>query len=181
MFNTIFFLSQFILTLSTMLVFKLQVFLDLNFLKVTIWIKVFNFKVLKINIDLLTLTYSFYNFKKRKRLKIFLKKKDKYFIEQIKNNLLSKLYYDEFTFYSLINTSNPYITANIIGLLNVLSEGFKYVCFIKDEDIDVMYLNNANFINDKSIVEFNVKVYFTIFDMLFALILSCYRRSKYAK
>ena len=43
------------------------------------------------------------------------------------------------------------------------------------------YENDVDFINKKIFVDASIKVYFTIFDMIFSIILSFYKRGKYVK
>ena len=77
--STIIFLSLFLINMSTMLIIDLSTMLDLNSCKVEILIKVFRIRIIKIKVDLLTQTYTINGGKKR-RLKLILKKEEKYLL-----------------------------------------------------------------------------------------------------
>ena len=49
------------------------------------------------------------------------------------------------------------------------------------KDIKISYLNKCNFLRSQIKVYFETKVYFTIFDLIFATIISLYKRGKYAR
>ena len=51
----------------------------------------------------------------------------------------------------------------------------------KNPDLDVIFNNSSNFIDNNNIATLDIRVYFTIFDMVFAIIMSLYKRGKYVR
>ena len=178
--STIIFLSLFLINLSMMLIIDLSTKLDFNTGKLEIVIRLYKIKILKIKVNLLTQTYTINRGKKRK-LKLILKKEEKYFLTQIKSNILNKLYYDSVSLKVILNLISPSLTADIIGLLYIIFNFSNYWLLSKNEDMDINYSCSPDFDRLNNKIEFNLRVYFTIFDMVYAIILSFYRRGKYVK
>jgi len=144
-------------------------------------IRVFNIKVIKIKVDILSLTYIINESKKHKKLKLIFSKEQTYLILQIKKSILDKLYYDKILVNINLYTPSPSTTAIIIGLFNILNLYFSNKVMQLNKDI-VFYLNtNAEFVKKVNNIDIKIKVRFTIFDMVFALIISFYKRGKYVK
>jgi len=179
MIGTIIFLSIFILILSMMLKISIVGFLNVEDLTLDIVIKIYKIKIIKISINFNLLSYNVNN-GKSKKLKLYLQKKEKYFLLQIKNNILNKLYYDRFYIDATINIIDPAITANLIGNLIVILESLRQV-FHMNSEFQVDYNINSNFNSLENNIMIDLCVYFTIFDMLYAIILSFYRKGKYVK
>ena len=178
--STIIFLSLFLINMSTMLIIDLSTMLDLNSCKVEMLIKVFRIRIIKIKVDLLTQTYTINGGKKR-RLKLILKKEEKYLLSQIKSNILNKLYYDSVSLDIILNLISPSLTANVIGILYIIFNLSNYWLLSNNEDMYISYYCKPDFDGLNNKIKFDLRVYFTIFDMVYAVILSFYRRGKYVK
>jgi len=181
MLGTIIFLSLFLLLLNVMLSIEVYIKLDVNSNSLIVTIKIFKLKIVTINIDIIGFHYSINNSKKLKSLSLILPKEQEYLIKQIKSSILDKLYYDSIEFVSSINNSDPAQTANFVGLLNIICFILKNYFLTMNSDLKIEYLNTANFIEKNNEVSLKIKVYFTIFDMIFALIMSFYKRGRYVK
>lgn len=179
--STIIFLSLFILFLSLMLTIKFKVVIDLNKNKVNIIIWIYRWKILTIDISILGLYYRINNNKKLKPISIILKKEDKHFLEQIKSSILDKFYYDDIIFESKIGLNSASSTAIGIGLLNVICARLSSTFYNKNSDIRLYYNNSPEFERFKFLINLEMKVHFTIFDLVFAIIMSFYKRGKYVK
>lgn len=178
--STIIFLSIILILLSVMLFIDIRISLDFSCLKMTIEVYVYRIKVVKIEVDILKMTYSI-NKSKNKRINLIINRQDKILISQIKNTILDKLYYDSIEFYSEIGLGNCDKTAVVIGIINSLCYMLGMRLSIQNEEIKWVYKNIPNYFDSKLNVVLNTKVYFTIFDMVFGVVLSFYRRGKYAK
>jgi len=181
MLSTIIFLSILIIFLSLMLSIDVQILFDIDNNNLQVIIKLYKIKIFTIVIDILGLHYRINKSKKVKSLKFFLPKEQEYFLKQIKSSVLDKLYYDEINFFSSVYTLDPAITANIVGVINAICGVLKNLFEIKNNDLSVNYFNTAGYVNKNNKLYLNIKVYFTIFDMVFAVILSFYKRGKYVK
>lgn len=178
--STIIFLSMFLSIASFMLIIKININFDLKNYFLIIEIKVFSLKIITIKIDLIFLRYKINNSKYYKSLDLIINKEQEYLILQIKNSILDKLYYDDIKFSSSINMGDCALTANIIGVLDLLCILFDELFFQKI-DIRFIFKNRAEFIEKENNIKIFLKVYFTIFDMIFAIIMSFYKRGKYVK
>lgn len=181
MYSTIIFLSIVILVLSVMLIFYIQVEIDLVQLIIKIHIKVFCLKIITININLLYMKYTFNKSKKTRNISLIISEKEKYLIKQIKKSILDKVYYDHFNIIAYLNIGDADKTAEavgvIIGVCNVLNSIF----ISSKKTYDLSYEINGCFIENKNVISIETKVYFTIFDIMFAFIMSFYKRGKYVK
>ncbi len=179
--NTIIFLSLIIFFLSLMLVFKIKIEFDMygNFIKIKIYL--FKFKFLEILISLIGLYIQINNSKKLKTLKFVLDKEQEYLLVQIKKSILDKLYFDDIQFKSNVGLNNASNTTIFVSILNLICFNLSNKLILSHKDTRLYYYNEANFIS--KIFKFNIeiKVYFTIFDLVFAIILSFYKRGKYVK
>ena len=178
--GTIIFFSFILIVLSLMLMIDIGFNFDSSTMKANIIIKLYKIKIIKIDINLLTIQYRINN-GKYKHLKILLQKEEKYFISQIKNNILNKLYYDSVSLETVLNLFDPKLTADVIGVLYILYNISNFWLLSKNEDIELCYSCRADFNKINNKIKFDLRVYFTVFDMLYAVILSFYRRGKYVK
>ena len=179
--NTIIFLSLLIVFLSIMLVFQINIIFDLygNFIDITI--RLFGIKLATISISLIGLYIQINNKKKLKTLSVVFDKNNEYLAMEIKKNILDKLYFDDIRLFSrlgVVNSSSSVIFASILNNICFFAKNkLKY----SNKDLSFSYLNTVDFLNDNIIFNLNIKVYFTLFDLLFSIILSFCRRNKYVK
>lgn len=179
--NTIIFLSLLIVFLSIMLVFQINIIFDLygNFIDITI--RLFGIKLATISISLIGLYIQINNKKKLKTLSVVFDKNNEYLAMEIKKNILDKLYFDDIRLFSrlgVVNSSSSVIFASILNNICFFAKNkLKY----SNKDLSFSYLNTVDFLNDNIIFNLNINVYFTLFDLLFSIILSFYRRNKYVK
>jgi hypothetical protein len=178
--GTIIFLSLSLINLSIMLIIDVTFNIDINNCKIEIFVKLYKIKFIVIKINLLTLTYSINNGKTR-RLKLILRKGDKYLLEQIKSNILNKLYYDSVSLYVVLNLVNPKLTADTMGMMYIFLNVANYYLLNKNEDMDISYKLSPDFDKLNNKIKLDLRVYFTIFDMVYAIVLSFYKRGKYVK
>ena len=166
--NTIIFLSLMIIVLSIMLIFKINIYFDLqeNFLKIKI--QLFNLTIVRIRISIVGLYYQINNSKKLKTLNIFFDKNQEYLIIQIKKSILDKLYYDDIVVKSEfgIGAKN---TAIVVGITNILLSQLANKFITQKKDTRLYFETYANFLNQSCKFDITFKVYFTIFDLVFAL------------
>lgn len=179
MYSTIIFLSFGIIILSVMLSIEIDIMIDCNKLKIPVVIKVFGIKIIKVNINIFSFQCSINNGKNFELLKV-ISKEEKYIISQIKSSILDKLYYDRIEINGKIGLSNADVIALSVGVLQNIMLITKHYFAIKN-DVDFNYSVKANFENEETNFQINIRVLFTIFDMIFGIILSLYRRGKYAK
>ena len=163
-----------------LLIIDVSTKLDINSGKLVIIISLYGLKLIKIKVDLLSRTYTV-NRGKRKKLNLILKNDEKYLLKQIKNNILNKLYYDSVSLETVLNLFDPKLTADVIGVLYILYNISNFWLLSKNEDIELCYSCRADFNKINNKIRFDLRVYFTVFDMLYAVILSFYRRGKYVK
>ena len=178
--GTIIFLSVLIVFLSLLLIIDISFCWDINKMKIQVVIKIYKLRIIKIDILPILLIFKINN-GKYKKLNLILKRDEKYLISQIKNNILNKLYYDTVSADFIIQLLDPSRTAIAVGVINNFLEISKYILLSNNEDIDVSLNCRTNFQQLNNKVSFNIKVYFTIFDMVYAIILSFYKRGKYVK
>ena len=112
---------------------------------------------------------------------MFLFKEQKYLIEQIKTSIIDKLYYESIVFESNIGLENASNTALSIGVINLICNILGDYFYTKNHDTVLFYNNVANFENTNISFNLQIQVYFTIFDLVFAIIMSFYKRGKYVK
>lgn len=179
--NAIIFLFFIILFLSLMLVIKIKSNFDLNNNKLIIIIYVYNLKILTISVSIIGLYYKINNSKKLKKLQLILKPEDKYFLNQIKSSILDKLYYDDIILESKIGLGQASSSAITIGVLNQLSIILSNYLYGINRDIRLFFNHQPDFEKSNVSVDLELKVYFTIFDMVYAIIMSFYKRGKYVK
>lgn len=177
----IIFLSLIIIFLSIMLVFKIKIYFDLFNNYIVINVKVFNIQVISIDISLFGFYLKINKSKKVKTYKIFLDQNQEYLIKQMKLSIFDKLYFDSVIFSSEIGVLGSDKSVMIVSTLNALCEKIKCKLSTKLNDCDFEFDNTVNFLKDILYMEMYIKVYFTIFDFIFAIILSFYKRSKYVK
>lgn len=177
---TIFFIIL-VLVLSAMLIISVKSHLDFyhNYLQVKIY--VFGIKILDIYISIIGLYIRINNSKKLKTINLILDKEQEYLFLQIKQSIIDKLYFDNIKINSLIGIKDASTTAQFVAFLNVFCQIAKNRIVYKNHDISINYENNADFLKKTIIINFGIKVYFTIFDLIFAIILSFYKRSRYVK
>ena len=178
--NTIIFLSLLVLFLSAMLIIKISLVLDINKNLILIIFKVYGIKFLTINISLIGLHYKINNSKKYKKLKI-IDKKDAYLFMQIKKSIFNKLYYEDISLISEIGVFSAKDTAIVVSIENIFCMFLKNKLALKNKDTNFTYSNMPVFEENKILIKLDIKVFFTIFDLVFALIMSFYKRGKYVK
>jgi len=179
--NTIIFLSLFILFLSLMLTIKIKLSVDLNNNKIILVVWFFQIKIITISISVIGLYYQINNSKKLKPISLIIKDEDKYLLGQIKSSIIDKLYYDDIILQSDIGLSNAANTAISIGCLNFICSMLADYLSIHNPDTKLYFSNTANFSQIIFYFDLELKVHFTIFDLLFAVIMSFYKRGKYVK
>lgn len=179
--STIIFLSLLIVFLSIMLVFQINIIFDLygNFINITI--KLFGIKLATISISLIGLYIQINNKKKLKTLSVVFNKNNEYLAMEIKKNILDKLYFDDIRLFSRLGVANSSSSVLFASILNNICFFAKNKLKYSNKDLSFSYLNTVDFLNDNIIFNLNIKVYFTLFDLLFSIILSFYRRNKYVK
>lgn len=179
--NTIIFLSLLIVFLSIMLVFQINIIFDLygNFIDITI--RLFGIKLATISISLIGLYIQINNKKKLKTLSVVFDKNNEYLAMEIKKNILDKLYFDDIRLFSRLGVVNASSSVLFASILNNICFFAKNKLKYSNKDLSFSYLNTVDFLNDNIIFNLNIKVYFTLFDLLFSIILSFYRRNKYVK
>lgn len=179
--NTIIFLSLLIVFLSIMLVFQINIIFDLygNFIDITI--RLFGIKLATISISLIGLYIQINNKKKLKTLSVVFDKNNEYLAMEIKKNILDKLYFDDIRLFSRLGVVNSSSSVLFVSILNNICFFAKNKLKYSNKDLSFSYLNTVDFLNENIIFNLNIKVYFTLFDLLFSIILSFYRRNKYVK
>ena len=179
--STIIFLSILILFLSILLCFRIKITLDLNNNELIVFISLYKIRLLKISVSIIGLFYTINDSKKIKPLRVILKPEDKYLIRQIKASIIDKLYYDDIVLISKIGLPRASDTAIIIGLCNYVCNVLSDTVVKKNLDTRLYYNNLPDFEKNNLYIDCELKVYFTIFDLLFAIIMSFYKRGKYVK
>lgn len=178
--GTIIFLSFILIFLSVMLRIDVNLIVDTKSMKLILFVKIYQITVVRLKLSLLSLVYKL-NGRKPKKLNLVLKKEEKYFISQIKSNIINKLYYDNVFINSEINVGDSAITAQIIGILNLCAEITDFILKSQNEDMEFYYNFYSNFRKYYNKLQIGMRVYFTIFDMMYSVVLSLYRRGKYVK
>jgi len=179
--NTIIFLSLIILLISMLLIIKIKIWFDINNNLIRINILIFGIKLIEIKINIIGLTYTINNSKKYKTLNLKFLKEESYFISQIKNNIIKKLYYDNLVLESVVGFESASGTAIIHSCIDNLCQYYSNKLLLLNKDTKLYYCNNCDFVKSRIFIYFEAKVYFTIFDLIFAIIMSIYKRGRYAK
>ncbi len=176
--NTIIFLSFLIIFLS--LVVDTNIYFRVNLLdnKIYIIVRIWHIKILKIDIDIWGLYYRINNSKKIKKLSDVFSKENNYFIAQIKKSLLDKLYLSSLSFGSSIGLGNAFATENCVNLINLFCYDFSRLL---SKDTDFLAITLPNYTYNNVVLTIDLNIHFTIFDIVFALILCFYKRSRYVK
>lgn len=177
--NTIIFLSILIILLSLMLDIKLSLYLDIYSKNILIEIRVYTIKIITIKLDILGLFYEVNNSKKSKDILGIFSKENNYFFKEIKKSILDKLYYGEVSLDLVIGTAYSGDTAVLIeSISSVMGVIYgRLLC----KDINFKYSISPDYLKYNFKVKADIRVYFTIFDMFFATILSLYKRSRYVR
>lgn len=177
--NTIIFLSLLVLFFSIMLKIDISILYDMMSNKVIILLRVFGVKIIQVRLDVIGLSYEINNNKKLRKLNGLFSKENNYLILEIKKNILDKLYYGKVSINTELGIGGASVTAVYIGIIDILCFNLSNLC--RSRDIDFRYSNKPIF--DKNTVKlgFDITIYFTIFDMAFALLYSFYKRSRYVK
>lgn len=179
--STIIFLSLLIVFLSVMLVFKINIIFDLYSNSIDITIKLFGIKLVSISISLIGLYIQINNKKKLKTLSVLFDKKSEYLAMEIKKNIVDKLYFDDISLFSKLGIVNSSSSVIFVSILNNICFFAKNKLKYSNKDLSFSYLNTVDFLNNNIIFNLDLKVYFTLFDLLFSITLSFYRRNKYVK
>lgn len=178
---TIIFLTLFILFISLMLEIKVTVDFDLWANKLIIKIYLYGIRIIKIKIYIVGFYYQINNSKKLKKIKLYLTKEDEFLIMQIKKSVIDKLYYDKLILDGTIGLKSASDTAILSGVIYLICNVFRSILVIKNTDSELVCNIDQNYVNRAMEFKFSAKVYFTIFDLLFAVIMSFYKRGRYAK
>jgi len=179
--STIIFLSLFFIILSLMLVFKIKIYFNLFSNKCVVIIYLYKLRIITIEINLIGLTFKINNSKKTNKFSLILTKEQEYFIKQIKSTILDKLYYDDISINLKIGTSNAFSSSIASGTIDTFVSMISSKLFYINKDLDLYYERNCLFDKLELVLDMDIKVYFTIFDLIFAIIISLYKRGNYAK
>lgn len=176
--NTIIFLSLLIIFLSlvvdTNIFFKVDLLDDKFYVTVRIW----NIKILKIDIDIWGLYYRVNNSKKIKKISDIFSKESNYFISQIKKSFLDKIFLSKIMFSSSVGFDNAFDAVNCVNFINLFCNTFS--CLLS-KDTDFVSINMPNYTIKNILLTLDLNIHFTIFDIVFASILCFYKRSRYVK
>lgn len=179
--NAIIFLLIAIILLSIMLTININISFDLygNYIKIVI--KIWNIEILKIYVSIIGLYIKVNNSKKLKTLNLLFDKNQEYLILQMKKSIFDKLYFDKINIISVIGLSNSSTSVYVTTILNLICNSLKNNKKLNLKSCDIEYENKVSFTSKVVYVNLQIKVLFTLFDMLFAIIMSFYKRGKYAK
>lgn len=180
MYSTIIFLSISIILLSIMLVIDIEMEFDTSSLDVNVSIRIFRLPILKVDIGLSTLHYRINHGKENKLIQI-IGEEEKYLISQIKSSILDKLYYDRVKIDCVIGGCKPDMVAMLVGALSGIMNLFIFVSNAKGSELTIEHSIKGDFDTNNSIVKMNIRVLITIFDLIYGILFSLYRRGKYAK
>lgn len=144
-------------------------------------IKIWNVKILRIYVSIIGLYFQINNSKKIKSINLIFDESQEYLFLQMKKSIVDKLYLDAISIYSQIGLTNCALSTCIVSIINLICDRLKCSdkliknnCYIESENI-------VNFTNEIIYFRLKIKVLFTIFDLVFAIILSFYKRGKYVK
>ncbi len=177
--NTIIFLSILIVLLSIMLDIKLSLYLDIYSKDILVEIRLYSIKIITIKLDIFGLFYEVNNSKKSKDILDIFSKENNYFFKEIKKSILDKLYYGEINIDLVVGARVSSDTAIIGGSIFQLFNAIDSI--LSSRDIDFRYSINPDYLKYNLKLKADIRVYFTIFDMVFAVILSLYKRSRYVR
>ena len=99
----------------------------------------------------------------------------------MKKSIFDKLYFDKIKFETNIGLGNANNSVMAVMTLNCICDKIKQILKLYNNECDLFCDNRVDFVNDVVQINTSIKVYFTIFDMVFAIILSFYKRGKYVK
>jgi hypothetical protein len=163
------------------LVIKLNIVLDFDEFNAVIKFKVFGLSIFIIKINLLELTYKTNYSKKRRSLNLVVVKEQEYLIRQIKKSILDKLYYDDIVIEYQFSIHDKCLMANLSGVIDLVLFYLQIYLKNRNKDTEIAVYNKINFVEKKNVVRIYIKVLFTMFDMLFAIIMSFYKRGRYVR
>jgi hypothetical protein len=179
--GTIIFLSIVIIILSLMLVFKLKINLDVFSNNCRAIIYLFGIRIIRIDVNLILLTFQINNNKNKKSLNLFLSKEQEFLLKQMKKTIIDKLYYDDIFLEYELSIGNPSFSAISIGVINSILHLIKIKMLSANNDTNIVIASRSNLKDFDIKIDMQIKVFFTLFDLFFALIISFYKRGMYAK
>ncbi len=176
---TIIFLLLFVCVLSILI--TIEVDMNVNVIKCVadIKIKIMHLKILKIEIGLYGLTLKLNGSKKVKSINLFKIKQENYIIKQIKTSVISKLYLEKLDVGFRLGLIDSKYTSQINGLLLL----FNNMIAINNVNNDMDYCIHVmpDYVNNCIALKGYAKIYLTLFDMIFAIVMSIYKGKQYAK
>lgn len=181
MYHTIIFLSLIVLILNITLIIKVHLILDFDDFNSAIVLRLFGLPVFTIKINLNELTYKTNYSKKRRALNLILVKEQEYLIKQIKKSVLDKLYYDDIDIEYQLSIYDKCVMANVSGTIDLMMFYLQVYLKNKNNDTEINIFNKTNFIEHKNVINVDIKVLFTMFDMIFAIVMSFYKRGRYVR
>lgn len=164
-----------------MLTIKIDITFDLYGNNIQIIIKIWNIRILKIYVSIVGLYIKINNNKKLKTLNILFDKNQEYLILQMKKSIFDKLYFDKINLFSEIGVIDSSASVYAITILNLLCHKINSDKNIRLKNCDLCYKNCVNFTQNIVYFKLQIKVLFTLFDLVFAIILSLYKKGKYVK
>ena len=179
--NAIIFLSIFVIFISIMLIITIDLVIDLYGNYICIKVKIYGLTILNIYISIIGLYIKINNSKKLKTLNLVFNKDDEYLFLQMKKSIFDKLYFDKIAISSTLGFGNASATAQSVSILDIICTKIQYHQKLNNNQCDFWFCNNADFVNNTIVFKGAIKVYFTIFDLIFAIISSFYKRGKYVK
>lgn len=179
--NAIIFLLIVIMLLSIMLTIKIDITFDLYGNNIQIIIKIWNIKILKIYVSIVGLYIKINNSKKLKTLNILFDKNQEYLIMQMKKSIFDKLYFDKINVSSEIGVIDSSTSVYVITIINLICHKINLDKKSRLKSCDLYYKNCVNFTHNIVYFKLQIKVLFTLFDLVFAIIMSLYKKGKYVK
>ncbi len=177
--NTIIFLSLLIIVLSVTLDISLNAKIDVVAGKIVAVIKVFGIKIITIDFDIFGLYYKVNNSKKLKKISDIFSKENNYFFGEIKKSILDKLFLSKIYVSTNFGMPKADTIATSVALARAFGRGVSES--LREKDVLAKFEVIPNFASQNIILSLGINVHFTIFDMVFALIISFYKRGKYVK
>lgn len=177
--NTIIFLSLLIIVLSVTLDISFNAKIDVMAGKIYAIIKVFGIRIVTVDFDVLGLYYKVNNSKKLKKISDIFSKENNYFFGEIKKSILDKLYLSKIRIESNVGLVQAGTIAKSVTLSQALGNCIGESLYKKDVAFESSFL--PDFAYQDIVVSVGMDVHFTIFDMVFAIIVSFYKRGKYVK
>lgn len=177
MYSTIIFLSIILIFLTIMLKFKINININYNNSTINILIFLYGIKVFKLELFLYGLYYKINSSKRLNTFSVIITKDQKYFLLQIKKSIIDKLYINNINISNKLNTGLEDVDALLVSAVRLLCV---FVNMNQSKYKNIQVKTYTNFTNDStSIIE--LFVYFTIFDLMFAVFFSLYKRGKYVR